>query len=51
LINSSKLILKIKSARAKSVKNAIDIINNTVDIFALLKWNVETECDKEECWA
>ena len=44
----SELILKIKSAKAKTVKNIIDIVNNTVNIFALLKWNVETEYDEEE---
>ncbi len=48
LINLSKLILKIKSVRAKSVKNTMNIINNIVDIFALLKWNTETEHSKEE---
>jgi len=48
LINSSELILKIKSAKAKSIKNAINIISNTVDILALLKQNAETEHDKEE---
>ena len=37
LTNLSELILKIKSVRVKSVKNATDIINNTVDILALLK--------------
>jgi len=37
LTNSLKLILKIKSVRAKSVKNAMSIINNIVDILALLK--------------
>ncbi len=49
LTNLSKLILKIKSARAKSVKNAINTVSNTVDIFALLKQNVEIECSKKEC--
>ncbi len=37
LTNSSELILKIKSVRAKSVKNAMNIISNIVDIFILLK--------------
>jgi len=37
LTNSSKSILKIKSARAKSVKSVTDIISNIVDILALLK--------------
>jgi len=49
LINLSKSVLKIKSVRAKSVKNTISIINNIINIFALLKQNAETECDKEEC--
>jgi len=37
LTNSSELILKIKSIRAKSVKNATNIVSNIVDILALLK--------------
>jgi len=37
LTNSSESVLKIKSVRVKSVKNAISIINNTVDILVLLK--------------
>ncbi len=37
LINSLKLILKTKSARVKSVKNAMNIISNIVDTLALLK--------------
>ncbi len=37
LTNLSELILKIKSVRAKSVKNVINIISNIVDTFALLK--------------
>ncbi len=51
LTNSSESVLKIKSVRAKSVKNAMNTVSNTVDILALLKWNAETECDEEECWA
>ena len=47
----SESILKIKSARAKSVKNATDIVSNIVDILILLKWNAETEHDEEEYWA
>ena len=46
----SELILKIKSVKTKLIKNATDIISNTVDILALLKWNAETECSKEEHW-
>jgi len=37
LTNLSKSVLKIKSVRAKSVKNAMSIVSNIVDIFALLK--------------
>jgi len=37
LTNLLKSVLKIKSVRAKSVKNITDIVSNTVDIFALLK--------------
>ncbi len=37
LTNSSESVLKIKSVRAKLVKNVINIINNTVNISALLK--------------
>ena len=48
LTNLLKLILKIKSVRAKLVKNTTDTVNNIVNIFALLKWNAETECDKEK---
>jgi len=48
LTNLSESILKIKSVRAKSVKNVMSIVNNIVDIFALLKQNTETEYDKEE---
>ena len=48
LINSLKSILKIKFVRAKSVKNAMNTVSNIVDIFALLKWNAETEHDEEE---
>ena len=51
MTNLSELVLKIKSVRAKSVKNAINIISNTVNIFALLKWNIETEHSEEEYWA
>jgi len=51
LTNSSKSSLKIKSAKAKLIKNVIDTINNTVNILALLKWNAETEQDKEEYYA
>ncbi len=49
LTNLSESVLKIKSVKAKSVKNAMNIISNIVDILTLLKWNAETECDKEEC--
>ena len=48
LINSSKSILKIKSARAKSVKNATDTVNNIIDILTSLKQNAETEQDKDK---
>ena len=48
LTNLSESILKIKSAKAKLVKNTTSIVNNTVDISALLKQNAETEQDKEE---
>ncbi len=48
LTNSSESVLKIKSVRAKLVKNVMNIINNTVDILALLKQNVETEHNKEK---
>jgi len=41
LTNLSELILKIKFIRAKLIKNIINIISNTVDIFALLKQNTE----------
>ena len=51
LINSSESVLKIKSVRTKSVKNVISIVNNIVDMLALLKWNAETEQDKEEYYA
>ncbi len=37
LTNLSESVLKIKSVRAKSVKNVINIVSNTVDILALLK--------------
>ncbi len=37
LTNLSESVLKIKSIRAKSVKNTINIINNIVDILTLLK--------------
>jgi len=48
LTNSSKSILKIKLAKAKSVKNAINIVNNIINIFALLKQNTETEHSEKE---
>ncbi len=48
LTNLSESVLKIKSVRAKLVKNVTDIVNNIVDIFALLKQNIETEHSKEE---
>ena len=51
MTNLSESVLKIKSVRAKSVKNVINIVSNTVDILALLKWNAETEHNKEEYWA
>jgi len=51
LTNSLESILKVKSVRAKSVKNVTDTVSNTVDILALLKQNTETEHDEEECWA
>jgi len=37
LTNSSELILKTKSARAKSVKNVMSTVSNIVNILALLK--------------
>jgi len=37
LTNSSELILKAKSARAKLLKNVMNIISNIVDTLALLK--------------
>ncbi len=37
LTNLSKSVLKIKSVRAKSVKNTTSIINNIINISALLK--------------
>ncbi len=37
LTNLSELILKIKSVKAKLIKNAISTVNNTVNILALLK--------------
>jgi len=37
LTNLSESVLKIKSVRARSVKNATDIVSNTVNIFTLLK--------------
>jgi len=37
LTNLSELILKIKSARARSIKNTMSTVSNTVDILALLK--------------
>ena len=46
----SESVLKIKSVRARSVKNAINIVSNTVDILALLKQNAETEYSEEEYW-
>jgi len=49
LTNSLESILKVKSVRAKSVKNVTDTVSNTVDILALLKQNTETEHDEEEC--
>jgi len=36
LINSLKSVLKIKSVRAKSVKNVINIVSNIVNTLALL---------------
>jgi len=48
LTNSLKSVLKIKSVRTKSIKNAMNTISNTVDILALLKQNTETEHDEEE---
>jgi len=48
LTNLSESILKIKSAKAKLVKNTTSIVNNTVDISALLKQNTETECNEEK---
>ncbi len=47
-MNSSESILKIKSVRAKSVKNTINIINNIINTSALLKQNTETDQDEEE---
>jgi len=37
LTNSSESVLKTKSVRAKSVKNAMSTVSNIVDILALLK--------------
>ena len=48
LTNSSESVLKIKSVRAKSVKNVMSIINNIFDTSALLKQNTEIEQDKRE---
>ncbi len=48
LTNSSESVLKTKSVRAKSVKNVTDIVSNIVNILASLKWNSETEQDKNE---
>ncbi len=51
LTNSSESVLKTKSVRARSVKNAMSTVSNIIDILASLKWNAETEYDKEEYWA
>ncbi len=51
MTNLSESVLKIKSVRARSVKNAMNTVSNIVDILALLKWNAETEYDEEEYWA
>ncbi len=51
MTNLSELILKIKSVKAKLIKNAISTVNNTVNILALLKWNAETEQDKDKYYA
>jgi len=48
LTNLSESILKIKSVRAKSMKNIMSTVNNIIDIFALLKQNAETEHSEEE---
>ena len=48
LINLSESVLKIKSVKVKLIKNAISTVSNTVNIFASLKWNAETEHSKEE---
>ncbi len=37
LTNLSESVLKIKSVRARSVKNAMNTVSNIVDILALLK--------------
>jgi len=37
LTNSSESVLKIKSVRAKSIKNAISTVSNIIDILTLLK--------------
>jgi len=37
LTNSSESVLKIKSVRAKSVKNVMSTVSNIIDILALLK--------------
>jgi len=47
----SESVLKVKSVRTKSVKNAMNTVSNIVDILTSLKWNAETECDEKECWA
>jgi len=51
LTNLSESVLKIKFVRAKSVKSTINIINNIVDILALLKWNAEMRQDKDKYYA
>jgi len=37
LTNLSESVLKVKSVRAKSVKNVMNTVNNTVDTLASLK--------------
>jgi len=51
LTNLSESVLKIKSVRAKLIKNVIDTVSNIINILASLKWNAETEHSKEEYWA
>ncbi len=51
LINLLESVLRVKSVRAKLVKNVTNTVSNIVNTFALLKQNTETECNKEKYWA